>query len=520
MAYEIFQIRGAVGVALILTGLGSSGTAYISMKNDPVDVASIVIAPAPGTPRPPFRFSEADQKLLDEIQHGAFNYLWNAVAPETGMVRDRTSKPVVSVAGVGFQLSALPIGVERGWVTRDEARARAELILKSLSGNPGNRKAGLFYHFLDGATAGSDVEAYEHVVSTIDSALLFSGVITAGSYFGGETKRIGDELLVAADWSFFTAGPDAVVDGKVKSHEKSFMSLAWKPDVRQEPGGKGKLVPYFWLDAGDEQKLTVFLGVAAAKPEHRVPAEMYYKLRRQLGKWGDEEPFVWFPFSGALFTNFFAHCWINYGAIGTDDPSKFTQWPRARVDWWENSRRAVRMHQVKTRAKRELFPGLGEHAWGLTASDVDRGYAVPGLFPSRVGGKHEVVERDYSSFTARDDFGDGTLAPYGAGSAIMFDPGAAVAALRAYREIKDETGKPLVWREPADGGFGFADSFNAGTRWVSPDCLAIDQGPLILAIENARTGLIWKLFTSSETAKAGFERLGLKVSANDKNAIH
>src|SRR6185295_1489056 len=108
-------------------GIGCSGTEYTAVGRQPVEASTVVIEAPPEVKRPPYRFSTEDERLLDEVQHGAFNYLWTAVIPETGMVRDRTSKPVVSVAGVGFQLSALPIGVERGWVTHAAAEERALL---------------------------------------------------------------------------------------------------------------------------------------------------------------------------------------------------------------------------------------------------------------------------------------------------------------------------------------------------------------------------------------------------------
>lgn len=503
-----------------VAGFGCSGTAWTGQDRQPVEVSSVAIEAPADASRPPYHFAAEDERLLDEVQHGAFNYLWTAVAPETGMVRDRTSKPVVSVAGVGFQLSALPIGVERGWVTRAAAEERALLIVRSLAANPNNRRAGLFYHFLDGNNAGQPQEAYERVVSTIDSALLFCGIITAGEYFGGEVKTVGGALVNGADWSFFVAAPGVPMTGPAKDYEQGFMSLAWKPNADSAPTGEGKLVPYFWLDAGDEQKLTVFLANSGTKAEHRVPAEMYYKLRRQLGSHADTGPFAWFPYSGALFTHFFAHCWINYAAVGPDDPQRFTTWPRARVDWWENSRRAIRMHQIKTTARTDLFPGLGENAWGLTASDAQGSYAVPGLFPARIQVKQEQEGRDFSSFRAKDDFGDGTIAPYGAGSAIMFDPGAAVKAMRRFRELKRADGSPLAWRDPGAGGFGFRDSFSIGTEWAAPDCLAIDQGPLIVAIENARTGLIWNLFASNEAIRDGFRRLGMEPPAAAKAPGH
>lgn len=427
------------------------------------------------------------------------------------MVPDRTSHPTVSVAGVGFELSALPIGVERGWVSREQAERRAVLILTSLIANPDNRKAGLFYHFIDGDNAGQPKEAYEHAVSTIDSALLFAGVITASSYFGGRVAALGDKLLGDADWSFFVV---AVNDPRVRggppaAYEAGFVSLSWRPDDAAKPSGEGKLSAYYWLDSGDEHRLVAFLAACAPKPEHRVSPQVYYRLRRQLGAYKDTGPFVWFPYSGALFTNFFAHCWINYAAMGPDNPAAMGVPHRVRVDWWENSRRAVRMHRLKAIENPAGVPTLGPNAWGLTASDVPGGYGVPGLYPVRLPMRDERPGFDYAVFDAKDDFGDGTIAPYGAGCSILFDPKNAISALRHYRGLRRPDGSALVWRDPSAGGFGFQDAFNLGRDWVSSDCLAIDQGPLVLAIENARTGLVWRLFHAHPSVRAGLDRLGL-----------
>ena len=108
---------------------------------------------------------------------------------------------------------------------------------------------------------------------------------------------------------------------------------------------------------------------------------LYYRLRRQLGAHGDTGPMVWFPWSGALFTNFFAHCWIDYAGMGPDTPRAFGIANRSSVDWWENSRRAVRLHRLKAIENPKKVPTLGVNAWGLTASDYAGGYAVPGVFP-------------------------------------------------------------------------------------------------------------------------------------------
>lgn len=467
---------------------------------------------AAGQARPPFAFSAEDERLLEEVQRGAFNFLWSEVHPQTGLLKDRASKPIVSVAGVGFQLSGLCVGVERGWITREQGYERATLVLRSLETHPDNRKAGLFYHFLLGESANPDMGPFEHVVSTIDSAILFSGMLTASSYFKGEVAERADRMFAAADWRFFQMG------SRAKPWERGFISLGWKPNDDAHPSGDGTLLPYGWLDGGCEHRLVTFLGVCAPEEASRLEPALYYRLRRQLGSYGNgaEEtgPMVYFPWSGALFTNIFSHCWIDYSAMGPDDPAKFGIERRSRVDWWENSRRAVQLHRMKAAENPLKLPTLGQNAWGLTASDVATGYGVPGVFPRAMVIAGLRPEFDVPAYKPKDSWGDGTIAPYGAGCSVMFEPEAAVAALRHYREVAGRLrGGNALWKDPAAGGYGFADAYNEGTGWVAPDYVAIDQGPLLLAIENARTGLIWRLFHEHPAVRGGVGRLGLRLSA-------
>lgn len=500
------------------------------------DEASAVGPPSPmsavtdagAAPRPPYTFDQADEKLLDEVQRAAFLFLWHDASPVTGMVKDRSSKPEVSIAGVGFQLAAIPAGVERGWVTRAQGLERTRLILASLDGNPGNRKHGLFYHYLDPADAGPAHTGYEHVVSTIDNALLLAGVIVAGEYFRDEApvRALSDRLVASADWAAFVADSEAY-----KPSERGFISLGWKPREKDRPTGEGSLLPYVWMDAGDEQKLTTFLAVAAPRAEHRVPAETYYRMRRNLGvdPAGSAEPFFWFQWSGALFTSFFAHCFIDFAGLGPDDPAALGVERRPSIDWWVSSRRTVLMHRRKAIENPRSLAGLGENLWGMNASDAPDGYRVPGLFPTPLSFEGLRPGFDFADGVppARDDWGDGTVAPYSAGCAVMFTPKESVAALRHMRGLTDDAGHPLIWREPAQTlpadprgstgaetgrvpGFGFLDSVNIGKKWVAGDYVAIDQGPLVLAIENARTGLIWRLFHRSAVAQQGAARLKWK----------
>ena len=470
--------------------------------------------------RPPFAFSAEDAALLEEVQHGAFRFLWESVEEPSGMVRDRSSKPVVSVAGVGFQLAGIPVGVEHGWITREQGEARVLSILRTLEKNSSNRKAGMFFHYVDGKDGGPSAEGYETVASTIDGALLMAGMIVAGEYFNGEAKEISRRLFGEVDWAYFVAKGD-----RFKPSERGFVSLAWKPkDGRHDPTGAGELAPYVWMDAGDEQKLVNFLGVCAPEESRRLDPATYYRLRRRLGSDAGGPPFVWFPWSGALFTDFFAHCYINYAAIGPDDPAALGVERRPSVDWWVNSLRAVKMHERKG----VVDAKTGVKQWGLSASDAPSGYEVPGLFPVAIGVEGLRADFDYHPGPApKDSTKDNTFAPYAPGCSVMFDPVAAVTTLRAYRGLKGADGSALVWKDPSvtgpggAGHYGFQDAFNlthgpngSPGPWVAPDCVAIDQGPLLLSIENARTGLVWKLFHASPVVQGGMSRLKLSLPGN------
>lgn len=465
-----------------------------------------VIAADADTPRPPFNFSAEDDALLDTISRGSFRVMWEMASPDTGMVYDRSNDDVVSVAGVGFQLSAIPIGVERGWITREEGEARALQILQALRDGPENRKAGLFYHFLRPEDAGPRRIGTELVVSTIDSAILFAGMLVSAEYFDGDVRTIAETLVSEADWSFFLRDPGS--DNGIGQ----YVSLGWRPADDAHPAGDGELIPFVWLDNGDEHKLVSFMGVMAPEPAHRLGADRYYALRRQLGEHAATGPFVWFPWSSALFTTFFAHCWISYAAMEPDDPAAFGMPGRPSVDWWENSRRYVNFQRATLASEYADVPTFAAGLWGLTACDGPTSYLVPGVFPPLLVATGQVAGRDYSTYTPADKIADGTVAPYGVGASVLFEPEASIKTLRAFIALRDAEGKPLVWDDPAEGGMGLRDSVNlagpGGERWAAHTHVAIDHGPMLLAIENARTGLVWDLFSRHRWVQAAESRLG------------
>jgi hypothetical protein len=248
-----------------------------------------------------------------------------------------------------------------------------------------------------------------------------------------------------------------------------------------------------------------------------LPPEQYYKLRRKLGTYDNLGPIVWFPWSGALFTAFFSHCWVDYAHMGPDTPAALGVERKPRVDWWENSRRLAQMHRLKAIENPRGFETIGPNAWGIGASDGPDGYHVAHLHPEPIAMPGAIVGEDYPPENSEDDWLDGTVAPYAAGSSIMFTPAESIAALRHYRELRDENGDLVVWREPDPERrqYGFLDAYNLDRDWVATDYVAIDQGPLLLAIENARTGLIWDLFHAHPRVEAGAARLHFVRTVED-----
>lgn len=459
-------------------------------------------------PRPPFAFDESDEAFLEEVQRGAFNFLWNEIDPETGMVLDRTGVDFISVAGVGYQLGAICVAETRGWITRDEAEERTLRIVRALADNPDNRPGGVFYHFLEPGTAGPSGGAYEQVASTVDTAILFAGLLTVSAHFGGEVAETADRLVAEAEWTRF------IDPEHERPYERAFISLGWeKPEDPGAPFEDG-LLPYTWADAADEQRLTAFIAMCSPHENNRVSPETYYRMRRTLGDVPGEGQVAWFPWSGALFTSFFAHLWIDYAAMGADDPKAFGIEHRPAIDWWENSRRHVSLHRHKAMDPDRPYPWFGEHVWGLSACDGETGYLVPGHFPALSDEQPGRPDFDHLTVRQKDDWRDGTVAPYTAASAIMFQPEIATQTLRHYRALAE--GAEGLWADPAPGGYGFADSFRLNAEgeveWVAHDRVAIDAGPMLIAIENARTGQVWYLFGSHPFVQGAQGRLGLRTA--------
>jgi hypothetical protein len=425
-----------------------------------------------------------DDEFLDMVERAAFAFFWDEADQYTGLIKDRSDTNVVSTASIGFGLSAMVVGAQRNYRDKAEIEERVYNILKTL--NEGPKKFGLYFHYLDYDGDISKI-GYEKVISTVDSGILLMGVVTAGEYFGGRVKEEADIMLTNANWQ-------AMLD-----RGRGMIHMAWQPHDQNNIEGNGQYHGA-WDYYTDEAIICCLLGVSAAREDYRLSPEVFYKWRRAWGKYlpstktlkpGNDFVYSW---SGCTFTYQFAHCWIDFSKLGKDQPKKLGL-RCSSVDWYKNTIEAMKTAKLYCLDKSKRFKTFSENSWGLTACASKNGYLVVGAMPK--GDMH-------------DDPGDGTMAPYGAGCALPFLPEDSLAALKYYYNLKDAQGQRLVWKDEYEGGFGFWDSFNLDNGYVANLVIGIDQGPLILSIENYRSGLIWKTFMKNENIKEGLKRIGFE----------
>jgi len=426
----------------------------------------------------------SDDEFLNMVEKAAFAYFWDEADQYTGLIKDRSDTHIVSTASIGFGLSAMVVGAERGYRDKLEIEKRVYSILKTL--NDGPKKFGLYFHYVDYDGEISKT-GYEKAISTIDSGILFMGIITAGEYFHGRVKDEADKMIEGADWQ-------SMVD---KSRDVIFM--AWVPNDQNNIEGNGQYHST-WDYYTDEAIICSLLGISAPNKDYQISPASFYKWRRSWGKYlpktkdlnpGNDFVYSW---SGCTFTYQFAHCWIDFSKLGKDQPKKLGSNCSA-VDWYKNTIEAMKTARLYCMDKSKKYKTFSDNSWGLTACASKNGYLVVGAMPK--GDMH-------------DNPGDGTMAPYGAGCALPFLPEESLSALRYYYNLKDTDGQRLVWKDEYEGGFGFWDSFNLNNDYVSELAIGIDQGPLILSIENYRSGLIWKTFMKNKNIQQGLKRIGFE----------
>jgi hypothetical protein len=421
-----------------------------------------------------YAVSPEQQAFLDKLERDTFAFFWDATPADTGLTPDRLSQPgISSVAAVGFSLTAYTVGAQKGWITRLDAAARTLTTLQFLarirqgpeeSGTCGYK--GFFYHFLDAHTGlrwpGSEL-------STVDTALLMAGVLSSQAFFTQDTKEevairnLADQLYRRVDWPWATSQP-----------RPPLLSMGWTPE-------------HGFLDSdwrGYNEAMILYI-LALGSPTHPIPPSAW-PAWTQTYRWNADDGFPRVAF-GPLFGHQYSHVWVDFRKI------QDAYMREKGIDYFINSIRATYANRAYCVANPAKWVGYDAKVWGLTASD----------------GPGQTVAGPFRSYWARgadaDNHDDGTIAVTAAGGSVPFAPELTIPTLDHFHS---QFGQQLY------GKYGFKDAFNlsfsagANKGWFDDDYVAIDQGPILLMIENFRSDHVWRLMRTSECIRTGLMRSG------------
>ena len=386
------------------------------------------------------RISDAD--LLTKVQQQTFKYFWDYAHPVSGLARERLgSGDTVTSGGSGFGIMCLPVGVERGFITRAEAATRLRTILDFLS--KADRFHGAFPHWLNGSSGKvipfSDKDNGGDLVET---SFLIQALLTVEQYFDrdeeADIRSAIQAIWQAVEWDWYTRGGQQV------------LYWHWSPQA----GWAMNMTIVGW----NEALITYVL--AASSPTHPISADAYHQ---GWGRNRSMKPTV----SGPLF---FTH----YSFLGLD--------PRNLADvyanYWDHNRAHAQYNNSYCIKNTQRHAGYSADSWGLTACDTPHGYEA--------------------CSPANDK---GTIAPTAALSSMPYTPQESMRALRYFYYVLGDK----LW-----GDYGFRDAFSLDESWVASSYIAIDQGPIVVMIENHRSGLLWNLFMKNTDVQRGLKKLGFE----------
>jgi hypothetical protein len=419
----------------------------------------------------------ADEVLLDRLQRAAFDYFPQATNPRNGLVADnsRVNSPV-SIAVVGFALSAYPVAVERSWIQRDAA---VRYILAALrffrdsdqSGGPAATGfKGFYYHFLD---IDSGARVWRSELSMVDTALLIAGMLTASRYFDAqspdeaELRELADFLYRRIDWCWAQDGADTIRQG-------------WKPECG--------FLHYGW--EGYSEAIVLYV-LALGSPTHPIAADCYKKwtLTYQWENLYDIDCL----YAGPLFTHHFSHAWIDFRGMRDEFMGE------KRSDYFENSRSAIYIQREYARRNPREFAGYDENCWGLSACDG----------PSDERPDIPNERRRLYGYAARSvPYGpdDGTLSAASVLASLPFAPEIVMPAVRSMLARFPE----VLPEGRLASGFNPTLADAEGRAWVSAGHYGLDQGIVVMMIENHRSQRIWQLMRESPYIRAGLRGAGFR----------
>lgn len=424
--------------------------------------------------------SGSDKEMLETLQRETFGYFERHVNPENGLVADKGSPDAPSsIAAVGLGLSAYTVAVQRGLMPRATAVARTLAALRFLNGSEQSKDPdatgykGFYYHFLD---MGTGRRAWRSELSTIDTALLMAGILTAGCYFDeplaeeAEIRALADALYRRVDWAWASSNTGIIGHG-------------WTPEG-------GRLGPKW--NRGYSEALILYV-LALGSPTFPIPEQGYrawtstFEEKRAYG--------IDYLYAGPLFIHQLSHIWLDFRGI-RDDRNRAVGF-----DYFENSRRATLIQREYAIENPHGFAHYSKNGWGLTASDG------PGPCVRTVEG----VRRRFYGYLARGaPFGpdDGTLSPWAVVASVPFAPAVVCSALHhAIEQLS------LKNREQTGFNASFNPTFPGGedsNGWVSPYKFGLNEGPIILMIENQLSELLWKRFRCCPYVVHGLRRAGFE----------
>jgi hypothetical protein len=418
-----------------------------------------------------------DDEWLHGLQKSTFSYFWHETNAKNGLIPDSTIAPTpASIAGVGLALTTYPVGVARGFVTRAQALERTLGTLRFFwnsdqsAGVDATGHRGFYYHFLDVRTGR---RAWQCELSTIDTAILIAGVLATAAYFDRDTaaerevRSLADQLYRRVDWHWAQNRGITVTHGWTP--ERGFLRFHWQ--------------------GYNEALLLYVLGLGS--PTFALPIDSYlewtssYRWRKLYGRE--------FLYGGPLFMHQLSHVWIDFRDIRD-------AYMRAKgIDYFENSRRATYVQQTYAMRNPKGFAEYGGHFWGLTASNG------PGPSIRRVNG----VALRFLGYRARGvPYGpdDGTIAPWAIVGSLPFAPEIVLPTLQHCMDLFPATARDHGLVCSLNPTFPGPKQHRGG--WISHAHFALDQGPVVLMIENYRSGLVWRLMRRCPFVVNGLQRAG------------
>lgn len=427
-------------------------------------------------------YSEKEKKeFTEDLKKRTFNFFMEQVDEPTWSIPDRfPTHRFTSISATGFGLAAYLVGIENGYISREEGANRVLQTLRwywnapqgaDSSGVSGYK--GFFYHFLEYGTG----HRYKQVeLSTVDTGLLMAGILACMSYFGSdneienEIRSLADSLYLRVEWDWAMDGRDAMTLGY--HPESGFIDWEWR--------------------GYSEAMILVLLGMGS--PTHPIP-DSSWEVWCSSYKWDNFYGYDYIQFA-PLFGHQFSHMFIDFRGIQDNYTTE------KGIDYFENSRRATLANRSYAEDNPRGFAGYSSEVWGLTACD---------------GPEDAIREFDgkpvqFYTYRARgadalEIIDDGTITPTAAGGSIPFTPVESIQALMNMKRIHGDS----LYRE-----YGFLDAFNMSYTipgneepgWYNPDYLGIDQGPILIQLENHESGLIWNLMKKNKYIIAGLRKAG------------